>query len=242
MKQTVLELGGNRIPVLYSEISNPRAVMVLGHGLEASKEAQIPELEKLERAGYGCLIIDAPHHGERQTGLLQVMDRVDEMIKHDLYLTILDAAGREMPLILEYARKTWNVPVGVGGISMGGFTAFSSAMRDPGPDFIVSLIGSPDWYAYSGKIKREEFLCPRFFPAQYHLRYHKTPILAITAGRDEVVLPNPTREFVRELEIRYSGTGQLFELKDYPESGHFMRDEDWNDAWQTVIAWLKKRF
>ncbi len=242
MKREIVETGGFRIPVAIAEPQGPVGVVIVGHGLGVSKEHQIPEIERLARAGYVGLVYDAPHHGDRRDSLLDVMNQVDEVHRHDLYLSILAEASREMPHLVDHCRNRWKLPTGVSGVSMGGFLAFSSVLSDPQPDFCISIIGSPDWYTYSVKVKPEEFVCPRHSPCEFPGRFRDLRVLALTAGLDQVVLPGPAADFVRNLKRGFPEKADNFTHKEYPHSEHFMRSQDWDDAWSTIVSWLDSNY
>ncbi len=242
MKKEIIETGGLWVPVIIAEPPKPRAVLLVGHGLGVSKEAQLPEIENLARSGFVGIVYDAPHHGDRRDSFLDLMNQADEIHRHDLYLSIIEQASGETPQLIKIFKEKWHLPVGVSGVSMGGFIAFASALRDPGPDFLVSIIGSPDWYSFSMKVEIRDFACPRVSPKDFPEKFKNLKILAVTAGKDEVVLPEPAKEFIMELKKRFPENSGAFQLEEFPLSGHLMREEDWLLAWKKIISWLEKNF
>lgn len=237
-----LNLGTAMIPMLLasravSEEHRARArVVIVAHGLGVGKEVQRPELERLARAGFIAVCPDAPHHGERRDGLLDLLDSSSGTERHERFIGMVAEAAAEIPLLIEYFRNTLGARVAMTGISMGGFTTFASFMHEPRPDVAVPFLASPDWRApdrrspafpLKGPVCRPE----RFFPV---------PLMAVTAGHDTTVPPEAALSFLEMLRPLYASAPDTLVHAGYPASEHMMREEDWNNAWERAIAFLNE--
>jgi uncharacterized protein len=238
----LLEVGNSRIPGLLVMPSpscrRPETLVIVLHGLGARKEVQHPELQRLAAAGFAALAIDAPEHGDRPGPTLEMMARASSQEERGrLLFSLVDAAAREIPLLITHFRARGYLRIAALGISMGGHTAFATIRHEPRPDAIAPFIASPDWGARVGLAADDD---PLFgWSPHLHLdRFSPTPVFAVTAGRDSTVPPEPCRRFMAALRPFYqSAPARLCHL-DYPESEHMMRPEDWLDAWGRFTTWL----
>lgn len=218
-----------------------RALVVLCHGLSASKESMIPEMEKLHQNGVLPVAIDAPHHGERCSGWLETMERSGVADRHHLFLDAVAEAGRELNSLIAHLREGWNGTIGVIGVSMGGFMAYASLLGNPQPDICIPILASPRFYSYNPMIGENELEKRLPSPDNFPELFSRVSLFSVSAGLDEKVLPEGTISFFRSLKQRFPDSGERLKLVQYPESGHFMRPEDWEDAWQKIISWLNRR-
>ena len=143
----VLLANGHGIPAIgcfpHPKKEKRGKVVLVCHGLGVSKEVQKPELERLAGSGYRAYALDAPHHGERLSGLVKEMDGADQERSNDIFQKIVGQAVLEIPALVSYFRNQEGAEVGLIGISMGGFTAFGSALLEPKPKVCVPIIASP---------------------------------------------------------------------------------------------------
>lgn len=235
-----LKLGPSVFPLLFARMSAPRVpesrparVVIVAHGLGVSKEVQCPELERLARAGFIAVSLDAPHHGERRDGQLELLDAATGAEHHERLIAMIAEAAAEIPLLIEYFRCTFAARVAMIGISMGGFTTFASFMHEPRPDVAIPFLGSPDWRApgHPDDVPPAGPVCSpeRFFPI---------PLLAVTAGLDTTVPPAAAVSFLEKLRPLYETKPELLAHIGYPHSEHMMRGDDWDDAWRKAIDFL----
>ena len=112
-------------------------------------------------------------------------------------------------------------PVGITGISLGGYIAFGAVTADRRIRAAVPILGAP-----------EEVDDPAKFPP--------CAVLAANAGKDIYVPPPATRLFMKNLEQYYSAFPERLKYLEYAESEHFMREEDWNDLWREIIRWFQR--
>ncbi|MBF0543032.1 MAG: alpha/beta fold hydrolase [Candidatus Riflebacteria bacterium] len=244
MERRIIEIGGTSIPALiyypcepyhqnecgnnFPNCSKIRRLVVVFHGLGGSKEIQKKELEFLANAGFTAVAIDAPHHGERRSSFLDEIDlEKNPECRHQLFIRLVSQASEEIPHLITYFRNEGFDRIAVAGISLGAYTAFGSVLYQPYPDALIPLLGSPDWGISNS-------------PHKHLDRFSRIPIMAVVAGKDTVVLPGPCRGlFSAMFENGMFDLNQV-KLLEYPYSEHFMRGEDWDDAWRQIIAFLKQ--
>jgi len=77
-------------------------------------------------------------------------------------------------------------------------------------------------------------------PMNFPEKFPPCALLASNAAKDIYVPPNPSREFSRVLQPYYSDDPERLKYVEYAESGHFMREQDWNDLWDLIIFWFEK--
>jgi len=51
---------------------------------------------------------------------------------------------------------------------------------------------------------------------------------------DQHVSAQPAQDFLGHLQ----NTEGQFEYREYPESDHFMRPQDWEDGWSRTLTWF----
>ncbi|MBI5542484.1 MAG: alpha/beta fold hydrolase [Deltaproteobacteria bacterium] len=206
-------------------------------GMGAAKEVQVKECRALAEAGLLAVAVDAVGHGGRRWRDFEA--RMSSPQAHAHFLEMIDRSAREVPAILDGLKALLGDATGrfgITGISMGGFIAFAAAAHEPRLEVIVPVLGSPDWSVCARGDEALLAHSPHRSPGAFAPR----PLLALNAGRDRNVPPEPTREFVEELlRPLYSGElGSRLEYHEYPESEHQMRPEDWEDLWGRVVSWM----
>lgn len=231
-----------RIPVLkVHREPRPAAAVVVLHGLGASVDVQLRELESLAEHGLTALGVDAPHHGARRDGWLDEIGPMSPPGSHVMFLRLLLEALPEVSRTLDHLAGEGHGPFGVLGISMGAYLALAAAAADPRLAATVSILGSPSWAPREGPVTDEMRALMSRAPAHRPPDCARHPLLMMNAGRDAVVppgLPGGPRDFVRVLEERYPSLAAHVTYVEYAESGHLMREEDWQDLWRRALGYL----
>jgi dienelactone hydrolase len=227
------------IPTRIVEPAGARAPAVIFlHGLGVSKETHAKEAESLADAGLAAVLLDAPHHGERRSELLDEMDRAHGDDAFGLLLRLVAEAADEIPGVVDGLLARGHPRVAIAGISMGAFTALAAGADEPRLAAIVSILGSPEWTPPSGHVP--EHLSGRVerSPARRLAAFAPRPLLLLNAGLDQHVPPAPARRFAEALRPLYPPGDERLVHREYPRSDHFVRPEDWDDLWSTAVAFL----
>lgn len=106
-----------------------RATLVLLHGHTGRKEDHLPVAERLCAAGFRCLLVDLPGHGD-----------------HPAPFASFGVAEAALPqIVLQEAARLFEfqpAPCGLFGISQGGAIALQAAARPGNPWFAVAELSS----------------------------------------------------------------------------------------------------
>ncbi len=227
-------------PVLILRPPEHRGTALVYHGLGAGKEVQRKEMAWLAEAGFTAVCVDAPHHGERADGYLDVLTSAETANQHFLVMKLVSEAISEIPAIVEYCLRYFSGDVGITGISLGGFIAYGAAIVEPRIKASVPILGSPDWNPKEGHATVELLALMERAPARFPEKFSPCAVFAVNAGKDIYVPPRASREFIQTLQNEYQACPERLQYLEYPDSEHMMRDEDWNDLWQRVLSWFHR--
>jgi hypothetical protein len=151
---------------------------------------------------------------------------------------MLREAIAEIPLLVSGLLEEGHGPIGLAGVSMGAYVALGATAADPRIVVVASILGSPDWWPPHGQV--DDAVRPWLdeAPSRHPERFHPRAVLLANAGRDVNVLPDAARHFAEVLRHHYRDQADRIHHVEYPESAHFMREEDWNDLWGRTVGWL----
>lgn len=228
-----------RIPVLEVTIApRPTRAVLVCHGLGAYADVQRPELERLARAGYLAVGLDAPHHGSRRDQWLDAMAAARPPESQVLLVGLVREAVAEVSLAIDELLGAGCDRVALLGVSMGAYTALAAATEDARVSATVSLLGSPDWAPRTGPVNDELRSLMSQAPAARPPELLRHPVLLVNAALDEHVPARLARAFARNVAERHPELAPRLAYVEYPESGHFMREQDWHDAWAHALGFL----
>ncbi|RKH73155.1 dienelactone hydrolase family protein [Corallococcus aberystwythensis] len=215
------------------------AVIVL-HGLYSNADDQRGELEALAKWGLAAVGMDAPHHGARRDGWLDGMPSLDPAGYHTRLLSFIREAVPEVSRVIDHVVGEGHEPIGLAGVSFGAYTALAVAARDSRVQATVSLLGSPDWTPRDGHITEELRGMMQEAPVHRPWDCARHPLLLLNAGRDSLVPAHQARDFAHRLWREFPELGSHVSHYEYPESDHTMRAEDWYDAWDRALGFLRR--
>ena len=232
-------LPGLELPTLCAGNQEHHSVVVVLHGLDCYKEKQQAELDRLSAAGFFAMAVDAPHHGERIDGALEVFKRLGSFERHHFLLaSVLQHASEIAGLVTELRKKYKKIAVM--GISMGGHSVFAMLRLADRPDLLAPFLSTPDFRTRNLTVRLPISPAETTGPADYVEEVFPAPLFMVAAGSDSVVNPAAVRKFYDQLRPHYQSRPELLEYHEYPESDHLMRPEDWYDAWRLFIERLRR--
>lgn len=208
-----------------------RGCSVVLHGLGASKDAQLKELEALAGQGFLAVGVDNVGHGERRYPDFDRRLSQDNPEFSENFLRAVLETARETPRLLDALLKEGLARedrIGALGISMGAFIAYTAVTLEPRLRAVVALVGSPEW--------------PLDLPASPHrqlARFDRVRLLSQTAGRDVVVPSRYARAFHGRLREMYGDYDARFVYTEYPDSDHLL-EADWDRLWERTLRWFQK--
>lgn len=204
-------------PALIARSDRPVGTVVLLHGLHADALANLRELTMLQGAGFHAIGLDAPGHGRRYDPTRASRYAADARAA---IAAEVRAATDELPSVLDALEEAgFQAPFGLVGISFGAFVAWRAAPRDPRIRAVVAMLGAP--------------VLPGGTPPDPGA-YDGCAVLAIQAGRDELVPLAPSEAMVHRL-VERGVHARLDVLVDAP---HTVPEPGWWWAWGNAVGWL----
>jgi len=234
-----IETPSSRAPALVLEPDHSSGTVLVYHGLTANKEVQRKEMVWMANAGFTAVCVDAPHHGERTDGYLETLSSAGPD-QHFLVIKLVLEAIHEIPTIVDYCIQHFPGNTGITGISLGGLIAYAAPVIEPRLKAAVPILGSPDWSPKGGHASTEMHFLMQQAPVRFPEKFPPCAVFAANAGKDIFVPSQASREFFSVLQNHYRAYPERLNFKEYPESEHMMREEDWNDLWKKVIQWFHR--
>ena len=197
----------------------------------SSKDQQHKELCSLAERGFLAIGVDNVGHGERRYADFDRRLGGDHPAFGQELLGAVAQTAREVPQLVNSLAEAGIVnpdKLGLVGVSMGGYIAYAAVLNEIRLKAVSVMLGSPHWW----EAKADS-------PDNHPERFYPTALLSQNAGRDGSVPPGYAREFHRGLAPYYAEQPSRQQYVEYPESGHFMREADWNLCWERSLNWLK---
>lgn len=208
------------IPLLaVSKDGRPRPTVLFYHGLHTDKDTHRRELESLAARGFLALGVDAAGHGGRRmpdlSGFVNRGPLLEQVAK------LLRPSLAEIPLLLDFLEAEGYGPFGLCGISFGGLLGYAAPHYEGRLRAVAAILADPSW-------------C---HPYQHLGAYEQVALLAWNGGVDQHVSAEPASRFISHLQSTFA-QGR-YEYREYPESDHFMRPQDWEDGWKRTLGWFE---
>lgn len=205
-----------------------RGTVLFFHGLGASKEVHLQDVEPLAERGLLVALVDNVGHGERPPSAEQ-LELIRRLGWQGAFLEAVRRTAEEVPALLDaLTRDCGAMRFGVSGVSMGGYITYGAVLRDRRILAAAPILGSPDWDGLPDSPHRQASL---FFPCA---------LLAQNAGRDTTVPARHARTFHAQLVPYYAQAPERLQYVEYPDSAHFMEERDWLAARDRAVAWLDR--
>lgn len=232
-------LPGLELQALCAGDPDHHSAVVILHGLGVSKEVQLPEIERLRGEGLFAIAIDAPHHGSRNDGIIDLFNQLNGSDRHHLLLAIILQQAAEVSALVELLRSEGK-KVAVSGISMGGYTVFALLRMKNRPDLLAPFLSTPNFRTRDVEKPLPASLAEASGPADHCDEIFPASLFMITAGKDTVVNPASAREFYQKLKPLYKSCPEKLEYHEFPLSDHMMRPADWFSGWEKFLERLKR--
>lgn len=221
----------NGIPLVLCENENPqlsRRCILFYHGFKGAKEKNLRELNSLAERGYLAVGVDAVGHGARVYPNFEAHFVGDSSTSNSEFIKVVRESAAEVPYLIDTLKTMYAIKsFGIAGISMGGFITYAAILQERRLQAAVSILGSPHW-------EGDEEHSP-----EHHLEKFSTiHLLSMNAGKDDLVPPHFARDFQAVLKDYYTDYEQRFGYIEYPNSGHFMDDDDWIQCWGNTLRWF----
>ena len=150
----------------------------------------------------------------------------------ETFLSMVQETSEEIPCVIdELVKKGLTDPakIGVCGISMGGYITYGSVLFEKRIKAIAPVLGSPKWKSSINSS-----------PKNHPEKFYPVALLAQNAGQDSCVPPEFARDFHKLLIPYYKESPERIAYIEYPQSNHFMIEEEWNELWENVLNWFEK--
>ena len=229
------KIGGIPVRLLYKddmETASKNGCILFYHGLGASKDIQSKELEDLANSGFLAVGVDNVGHGDREFADFEehFSENNPERVKN--IVSAVSETASEINILINWLTDNQillNNKLGIVGISMGAFIAYAIPMFDDRLKTMVAILGSPLW---EGKTES---------PHNKIEKYSKLSLLSLNAAKDNIVPAKYAEEFHLKLEKQYPDYEKRFKYIEYPKSGHFMEEDEWNECWNECLGWFENR-
>lgn len=209
-----------------------KGTILFYHGLASCKEQQQKELLSLARQGFLAIGVDNVGHGERKyrdfaSRFASNNSKIEEALTQAVRDTIC-----EIPTLIDNLAAKGLITsdkIGVIGISMGGYIAYGAPVISPRIQVVTPILGSPNW-----KVPHADS------PHLHAAEFYPVALLAQNAGKDQNVPAHYARDFHSVLQPFYRQNPERLHYVEFPNSPHFMLEEDWHKLWKNVLVWFER--
>jgi uncharacterized protein len=223
------------VPVrLVTKTTAPKGAVIFYHGFMSSIDQQSKELLSLASKNYLAVGVDAVGHGKRRYSDFDDRFLSENPDHHTNYIQLLQDSVKELPGLVDVLLEEGLAKLdrlALTGISMGGYICFGASLAEPRIKVLLPILGSPVWQVDSSQSPHTQL--NSFYPRA---------MLVQNAGLDTNVPPDAARSFIDALRPKYHEDPERLQYYEFPQSSHFMREDDWNELWQNALDWLDRWF
>ncbi|CAM4023563.1 alpha/beta hydrolase family protein [Corallococcus exiguus] len=209
-----------------------RGVVLFFHGLGGGKEVHERELRLFADQGLFAVGVDAVGHGERRFPDFDARFADGNPRWLEEFLDVVESTANEVPALIDALIGEHGADparLGIGGVSLGGYITYAALVREQRLRAAVPFLGSPEWGL------------PRPASPHHHpQRFFPTALFSQTGGKDDVVPPGPAKALHVQLTPLYAEAPERLRHREFPESGHMMREADWQEATRDAADWLSR--
>lgn len=240
-----------RIPVICcsSGEAGPKRLVILYHAFLECKEFMLPFAYKLAGMGYLAVAVDLQLHGERA-------DYSGKFPWVEFYRVVFRTSD-EISRLIDYFEENRHIVkdrAAVLGVSLGGLTAFSSAIKDTRIKAVASLLASANYprlaRVRSGGELRRFFSDNTYDAAAFYEEVDRLSLLhdayfnleklsgkdifMANGGVDMAIPISVVEDFQQRLSEMHGEKPEAFRFHSVPGSGHHLN----RSMYEMAIAWL----
>lgn len=220
------------IPIwlLHLEGRTAGPLVIVQHGYTGNKESVLTLGLQIAGRGYRVILPDARLHGERRTQDFEARFGADF---ERTFLEVIEGTAEDVSKLIDAFADG---PVGMVGISMGGFITHLTLTQDKRIEVAVPLIGSPSFWAPVRFSPEEAARLAEIDPAAHPEWYPPCAVLMQNGALDELVPIGPTYEMAARLQPYYADTPERLQFITYPDVAHDVTPE----MVAATLKWLER--
>jgi uncharacterized protein len=219
--------------------SGDAPVVLLLHGLQASKEDQLRRMYAFACLGYRSIAIDARLHGER-VGAAELETRLLSNY-HATMIEIIEGTVADVKAVLDHLDIA---AAAIHGISLGAIITFAAFVIEPRLQVAITAMGSPDWVDLAlsfGMPSNHPMLdeLAKQSPLNLAARtYPPRPLLMLHGDLDARISISGVKKLHERLLPAYMENQERLRLVIYKDLDHVYTDEMLHES----EAWLLRHF
>lgn len=247
LKTNRVELAG--IPCLYVKLNtdlDKSATVIYYHGWSSNKENNLFLGKILAFHGYGVILPDAIHHGERGA-----LDNYNVEALRKYFWEVIFNSVSEYKSLTKAAEEKLEIDskrIAVMGSSMGGFIASGVFASNKEAKCLIDMNGACAWEKAENVFKEidkdgkgaaievQKAQIRKLDPLAKKEELHPRPILLLHGDSDTSVSIDIQRYFYNEIKELYKDVPDRIELIETPRLNHYKTV----GMMEQSIAWLEK--